>query len=99
MIVYGNRVEARNTTALCLDMAGNSAGSVGGLEHFRLRQRDTAGFHFERLSDGDGTPGETILSTATVEAHIVGQNDGGTTADATLTTGFTEAADGHCRTP
>ena len=96
--VYGNRVESRNTTVLCLDMAGNNAGSVGGLEHFRLRQRDTAAFHFERLTDGDGTPNEVILSTALVESHMVSQNDPGNTADATLTTGFNEAADNVCRT-
>ena len=99
MISYGNRIEARNTTSLCLDMAGNSAGSVGGLEHFRLRQRDGSGFGLERLSDGDGTPNELILSAPIVEAHIVGQNDAGSTADATLIAGFAETADQACRTP
>ncbi len=98
-IVYGNRVEARNTTRMCLDMAGNSAGSVGGLEHFRVRQRDTSNFHFERLTDGDGTPNELINSVALVEGHIAGQNDAGSTADATLVAGFNEADDEICRTP
>ena len=99
MIAYGNRIESRNTTAVCLDMSGNSAGSVGGLEHFRLRQRDTSSFGLERLSDGDGTPNELINSTAAVEAHMLAQNDAGNTADATLAIGFTETTDNACRTP
>jgi methionine-rich copper-binding protein CopC len=97
--VYGTRMESRNTTILCLDIAGNNAGSVGGLEHFRVRQRDTSTFHLERLTDGDGTPNEVIATTAIIESHVAGQNDVGSTADETHVAGFTEAADGVCRTP
>ena len=99
---YGTRVEARNTTTICLDMAGNSSAGVGGAEHFQLRQRDTAIFRLERLTDGDGTPNEVITNMATVEAHIVAQNDAGSTADATQAnagTGFTETTDGFCLSP
>jgi hypothetical protein len=99
---YGTRIESRNTTTICLDIAGNSSASVGGLEHFRTRQRDTSTFIMERLTDGDGTPGELITNLSTIEAFLVGQNDGGSTADATqqtVSTGYTEAANGFCRKP
>jgi hypothetical protein len=99
---YGTRIESRNTTTICLDIAGNSSASVGGLEHFRTRQRDTSTFIMERLTDGDGTPGELITNLSTVEAFLAGQNDGGSTADATqqaVATGYTEAANGFCRKP
>jgi hypothetical protein len=98
-LVRGLLVDARHTTTVCLDMFSNTSDGIGGGEDFRLRQRDTATFLFERLSDGDGTPGELINSVAIVEAHAATQNDAGSTADATLVTGFTEAASGFCRKP
>jgi hypothetical protein len=101
-VSYGVRIESRNTTEVCMDMAGNAAASVGGQEHFRVRQRDTSNFGLERLTDGDGTPGEEILTLATIEAHIVAQNDAGSTADATQQTvgdGYIERANDACRTP
>jgi hypothetical protein len=101
--MYGVRIEARHTSNLCLDIAGNNAGSVGGVERFRVRQRNTASFGMERLTDGDGTPNEVITNMATVEAFVVAQNDAGSTADATNqtagVTGFTERANGFCRSP
>ena len=101
--MYGVRVEARHTSTLCLDIAGNNAASVGGVEHFRVRQRNTANFNVERLTDGDGTPNEVITNMPTVETFVVGQNDAGATVDATNqtagVTGFTERANGFCRNP
>jgi hypothetical protein len=97
--VHGMRVEARNTSTVCLDISGNTSSSVGGAEHFRVRQRDSSVFVLERLSDGDGTPNEVLNNVATVESFVAGQNAGGSTADATLVTGFTEAANGFCRMP
>jgi hypothetical protein len=98
-LVRGVLVDGRHTTTVCLDMSSNTSAGIGGGEHFRVRQRDTATFHLERLSDGDGTPNELINNVATVEAHIAAQNDAGSTADATLITGFIEAANGFCRKP
>ena len=97
--VRGVLVDARHTTALCLDMASNASAGVGGGEHFRLRQRDTSTLRLERLTDGDATPGELIASVALVESHVVAENDSGSTADATLVAGFTEATSGYCRKP
>jgi hypothetical protein len=99
---YGTLVDMRHTTVACLDMAGNtSAESPGGCgaAHFRLRQRDTSTFHFERLSDGDGTPGELINTVATIQTHAVNENDPGSTASVTLINGFTEATNGFCVKP
>jgi hypothetical protein len=99
--VYGMRVEARNTTSITLDMANNQASGIGGAEDIRLRQRDTATFRLERLTDGDGTPNEVITNMATVEARIISDNPGNT-ADATqqtVSTGFTEAANGATLEP
>jgi hypothetical protein len=64
----GIRVEARNTTVLCLDIASNTSASVGGLEHFRVRQRDTSTFNLERFS-GVGT------NEAAVASFIAAQNE------------------------
>ena len=97
--IRGTLVDVRHTTSGCVDMAGNSSVGVGGAEDFRVRQRDTAVFELERLTDGDATPGELIANAATVEAFVTGQNDPGSTADATFATGFTEAANGACATP
>ena len=97
--VRGVLVDGRHTTAVCLDIAGNTSAGVGGGEHFRLRQRDTSTFHLERLTDGDATPGELIATVAVVEAHVAAENDPGSTADATLAAGFTEATSGFCRKP
>lgn len=97
--LWGTLIDVRHTTTGCLDMFSNTSTGTLGLEHFRLRQRDTSIFRLERLSDGDAMPGEQINSVALVEAHIVSQNDPGSTADATLVTGFSEAADNACLSP
>ena len=97
--VFGVLLESRNTTNACMNIAGNDSASVGAFEHFRVRQRDTATFRLERLSDGDAIPNELLNDTALVESFVVGQNVGGSTADALLATGFTEAANGICRDP
>jgi hypothetical protein len=99
---YGTLVDMPHTTVACPDMAGNTSAespAACGAAHFRLRQRDTSTFHLERLSDGDGTPGELINDVATVQAHVVAENDPGSTADVTLASGFTEAAGGSCVKP
>ncbi|HEX6737818.1 MAG TPA: hypothetical protein VF310_06095, partial [Vicinamibacteria bacterium] len=99
---YGILVDMRNTTTACLDMFSNTSAESPqscGAAHIRLRQRDTSTFQLERLSDGDGTPGELINTVATVQAHVVAENDAGTTANVTLVSGFTEAATGTCVKP
>ena len=99
---HGIRVESRNTTTVCLDVAGNSSAGTGGLEQLQTRQLNTSTFLMERLSDGDFASGELITDMPTVETFLAGQNDPGSTADATqesAATGYTEAADGICRKP
>jgi hypothetical protein len=103
---YGTLVDIRHDTLACMDMAGNlSAQSPVACVppplpvHFRLRQRDTSVFRLERLTDGDATPGELIADPATVEAFVVAQNDPGSTANAVLSLGFTEAPSGACVKP
>jgi hypothetical protein len=90
--LYGVRLESRRTTNLCLDISGNTAASTGGLQHFRVRQRDTSSFRLERFA-GDGT------NDATVAAFIAGQNVGGSTASATHATTYTGVVNGTCRKP
>ena len=94
--LYGALIEARNTSTVCLDITGNTANGTGGFEDIRIRQRDTATLRLERLTDGDATPNETLNNAATIEAHLVAENDAGTTADATFVTGVVEAANGAC---
>jgi VCBS repeat-containing protein len=99
---YGTLVDFRHTTVGCLDMASNTSAespNACGAAHFRLRQRDTSTFKLERLTDGDGTPNELINNVAIVQSHVVTQNDPGSTANVTLVTGFTEAANGTCAKP
>jgi hypothetical protein len=90
--LYGVRVESRRTTSLCLDISGNTAASTGGLQHFRVRQRDTSTFRLERFV-GDGTNDSTVAS------FVAGQNVGGSTAAATHATTYTGVANGTCRKP
>ncbi len=94
--VYGVLVESDQNAVVCLDIAGNNSTGVGGAEHFRVRQRDTSVFKMERLTLG------LITNSATVETFVAGQNDVGSSADATLVGGlygFTGVADGTCREP
>jgi hypothetical protein len=86
--VYGIRVEARHGIAVYLDMAGNTAKSLG-VENIRLRQRDNSPFYLERFT-GTGN------SEASVESYIISENPGNT-ADATLITTFTGIANGTTR--
>ncbi|MDT8439336.1 MAG: tandem-95 repeat protein [Wenzhouxiangellaceae bacterium] len=90
--VYGMRIESRNTSNLCLDIAGNDASGTGVFEDFRVRQLDTSTFRAERLLAG-------VQNAAVMEAHVVAQNVGGSTASATAVAGFTGVANGVCRTP
>ncbi len=90
--VFGVRIEARHTTAVCMDMSANSAGSVGGAAHFRVRQRDTSTFNLENFA-GSGT------SITDVQNYIVARNVVGSTASATLTSGFGGVPTGTCRKP
>jgi hypothetical protein len=100
---WGTRVDLRHTTQGCLDMAGNqsaqSPAACPESAHFRVRQRDTSTVLFERLNDGDATPSELLASVPVVEAHVVAQNDAGSTANVLLATGFTEAPSGVCAKP
>ncbi|HEY7770310.1 Ig-like domain-containing protein [Longimicrobium sp.] len=90
--VNGTRVEARNTTTLCMDIAGNSSGSVGAATQFRVRQRETSGFQLERLS---GAANDAL----NVGSFIAGQNAPGSSGSATLATTYTAVANGTCRKP
>jgi hypothetical protein len=96
-------VDFRHTTQGCLDMAGNESAQSPAVcpdnARFRVRQRDTSTVLFERLSDGDATPNELLASIPVVEAHVVAQNDAGSTANVLLASGFTEAASGVCAKP
>ena len=87
---------------MCVDMASNTSAEspmgCGGT-HFRVRQRDSSTYFLERLSDGDGTPGELINNTATVQTFAQGENDPGSTVNVLLATGFTEASNGFCQKP
>jgi hypothetical protein len=100
---WGTHVDFRHTTQGCLELQGNSSAaspqSCPDSARFRVRQRDTSVVLFERLSDGDATPGELVSSTATVGAHVVAENAAGSTANVLLATGFTEAASGACVKP
>jgi hypothetical protein len=62
-------------------------------------RHNTSTVLFERLSDGDATPGELVTDPAVVQAHVVSENDPGATANVLLATGFTEAASGACVKP
>jgi hypothetical protein len=99
--VYGTRIESRHDTALCLDMFSNTSTHVDtgafGITDFRVRQRDASVFKLERLVDNDGTVNGINTSDANVAAFVAGQNDAGSTANATHVNGFTVVADGACR--
>jgi large repetitive protein len=94
------RIDSRNASTLCLDIAGNNAVGVGGAEHFRVRQRGTGGsdaapistFRAERLALGAQT-------AAAMATFVAGQNNPGSTASATAATNFTGVANGTCRKP
>ncbi|WP_411725982.1 hypothetical protein, partial [Methyloglobulus sp.] len=98
--VFGTRIESRHDSDLCLDIAGNTSNDVGGVGDFQVRQRGTTGannppigiFRLERFV-GNG------LSVTDVQNFIIAQNDAGSTANATLVTGFTGVANGTCRKP
>lgn len=91
-VVHGVQIESRNTTQVCLDIAGNDSASVGSGSDFRIRQRDTSTFSLEQFA-GSGT------SVSDAAAFIAGQNVGGSTASVTIATSFTGVVDGACRQP
>jgi VCBS repeat-containing protein len=91
-LVHGIRIESRNTTDVCLDIAGNDSASLGGGSDFRVRQRDGSTFRLERFV-GSGT------SDGDVGAFVIGQNASGSTASVTHATSYTGVADGTCRAP
>ncbi len=101
--VYTTRFEARNNTQLTMNIQGNTfANGVGGLEGMLVRERDSALFRLERLSDGDATPNELLTNTATVVAQLATDNPATLTRDAALIgtfLGFTEAANGATLLP
>jgi hypothetical protein len=90
--VHGVQIESRNTTQVCLDIAGNDSASVGGGADVRVRQRDQSTFSLERFA-GSGT------SVSDVSAFITAENAGGSAASVTIATTFTGVADGACREP
>jgi hypothetical protein len=84
-------IDARSVSNMCLDISSNDSFNIAA-QDIRVRQRDTSIFRLERFV-GNG------LLVTDVESFIIAQNDPGTTADATLVTGFTGVADGTCRDP
>jgi hypothetical protein len=99
---YGTLVEFRQNTVGCLDLAGNTSAespAACGAAHFQLRQGETSTFQLERLNDGDAIPGEVVSSLPLIQAHAQAENDPGSTASISLTTGFTEATTGTCTKP
>ncbi|MEA2474727.1 MAG: hypothetical protein QOE06_2642 [Thermoleophilaceae bacterium] len=97
---YGTRIESRQDSDLCLDMAGNNStgwdnvagGTIAGtFTGIRVRERDTALFSLERL------PASTTNNT-TVASFVASQNSP-STANALNTAGFTAVADGTCQNP
>ncbi len=96
---YGMLVDVRHTTSACANISGNNGDGLV-VEDLRARVRDSAVFRIERLTDGDGTPGE-ILTTAQTESHLNAENPASSPTDASTfggATGFTEATNGQCRT-
>jgi hypothetical protein len=100
---WGTLLDFRHDTLGCLDLFSNtsaeSPASCPDTAGFRVRQRNTSTVLFERLNDGDAAAGELIADPAVVQAHVVNENDPGTTAHVLLATGFTEAASGACVKP
>jgi len=88
-----SRLDSRNDSDLCLDVSSNTSTGLSGNEGFHVRQRDTSIFRLERATAAN------VVSTATVAAFIVGQNDAGTTARAQQALPFTTAANGECSDP
>jgi hypothetical protein len=88
------RVESRNDSNLCMDMAANSGDGLGGNQDYLVRQRDTSTFRLERLS-------ASTNNVATVESFISGQNPSpaGQTTRATVATTYTAVGDGTCLSP
>ena len=89
-----HRVESRNDSNLCLDIANNASDGLGGNQDYLVRQRDTSTFRLERLS-------ASTNNVATVESFIAGQNPSpaGQTARATVATTYTAVVDGTCNSP
>ena len=88
------RIESRNDSNLCLDLAGNSADGLGGNQDYLVRQRDTSTFNLERLTGN-------AADVTNIQSFVVGQNPspGGQTARATVATTYTAVADGTCQNP
>ena len=61
------RIESRNDSNLCLDLAGNSADGLGGNQDYLVRQRDTSTFNLERLTGN-------AADVTNIESFVVGQN-------------------------
>lgn len=98
--LYTVLIDARNSTVLTADISGNTfAPGVGGAEAIRIRQRDSASFRLERLTDGDATPNEIINTIATIEGRLLADNPATATADTLFVAGITEAANGAARHP
>jgi hypothetical protein len=64
---HATRVESRNDSNLCLDIANNSSDGLVSNQDYLVRQRDTSTFRLERL-------GANTNVVATVESCIAGQN-------------------------
>jgi hypothetical protein len=88
------RVESRNDSNLCMDMAANSGDGLGGNQDYLVRQRDTSTFAVERVTGN-------VADATNIQNFIVAQNPSpaGQTARATVATTFTAVADGTCQNP
>jgi len=89
---FGILVQARDASALCLNVGTNTSAGAGAGTGYRVRQRDTSSFALERFV-GNGTV------TGDVDGFVTSENTSGTATLTTLTTGFTGVADGACETP
>ncbi len=64
---HATRIESRNDSDLCLDIANNSSDGLGGNQDYLVRQRDTSTYRLERLGANTNDP-------TTVQNFIIAQN-------------------------
>ena len=87
------RVESRNDSNLCLDIAANSGDGLGGNQDFLVRQRDTSTFALERSRR------EHERRRHRPDYRRPEPSPAGQTARATVATTYTAVADGTCQNP
>jgi hypothetical protein len=88
------RIESRNDSNLCVDIAANSGDGLGGNQDYLVRQRDTSTYQLERLTGN-------AADDTNIQNFIIAQNPSpaGQTARSTHATTYTTVADGTCQNP